>query len=440
MKHQPDTPAQAVVVNANYELFAMLMALLAFVNSILLVLAAGAPEHQIVLDVTTGLWVFLALDFVVRMVRNRFRYFNDIAHWLMLLGSLPVPFISVARLIGLGVWGRKLRKSEYRWMGRIIVQRRAQSTLLLIIFATIIVFEAGGILVLRAEAGDPAANIKTAGDALWWGYVTVATVGYGDRYPVTHQGRMVGILVMTFGVALFSSLTGFLSEWFHRPRSAAGSGAGDALGRDGAPPDGQALADSVAQDPAAPDQRATIEIIRQAIEAQERAHQAAMAELAAKLDAIQQQLHPGLAALQLPGVVGREYQGGPDLTLLQGGDSIPAVVRTQRDAEGAAGGEMRSQFFSGRIAGFLDNGDRRFVQVQTQGVAKQEQQHDRHEQHQRQTAGIAQQVPDFLAGDSADMLHVHGSFSSSTATNTSSSSGAAGRRAATVRPCSMAIA
>ncbi len=283
MKHQPDAPEQAIVVNATYELFALLVALLAFVNSALLVLTAGAPERQIVLTVTIGLWVFLALDFVVRMVRNRFRYFNDIAHWLMLLGSLPVPFVSAARLIGLSLWGRKLRKSEYRWMGRIIVKRRAQSTLLLILFATIIVFEAGGILVLRAEAGDPAANIKTAGDALWWGYVTVATVGYGDRYPVTPQGRMVGILVMTFGVALFSSLTGFLSDWFHRPRSAAGGGAGDA-------PDRQALAGSVDPDLAAPDQQATIESIRQAIEAQERAHRAAMAELAAKLDAIQQQL------------------------------------------------------------------------------------------------------------------------------------------------------
>jgi voltage-gated potassium channel Kch len=78
--------------------------------------------------------------------------------------------------------------------------------------------EVSSIAMLNAENGAPNANIKTASDALWWGYVTIATVGYGDKYPVTNQGRIVGLFVMTAGVGLFSVLTSFLADWFRRPR------------------------------------------------------------------------------------------------------------------------------------------------------------------------------------------------------------------------------
>jgi voltage-gated potassium channel len=274
-KQQPDAPEQTLVVNANYELFIFLVASLAFVNSALLVLAADTPEQQIILWVTGALWLILALDFLARAARYRFRFHTDIANWLVFLGSLPIPFVSLARLIGLGLWGRRLRRQDYRWMGQAIVARRAQSTLLLIIFTTIVVFETGGILVLHAEAGDPAANIRTAGDALWWGYVTVATVGYGDHYPVTPFGRIVGILMITFGVALFTTLTGFLADWFRHPRRMPG---------DAPVPQTPAPTDAPADAPEA------LALIRHSLAAQERARQADMAELSARLDAIEAQL------------------------------------------------------------------------------------------------------------------------------------------------------
>jgi len=49
--------------------------------------------------------------------------------------------------------------------------------------------------------------------------VTLATVGYGDKYPVTTAGRVVGVIVIVVGVALFSALTSFLAQWFIRPRA-----------------------------------------------------------------------------------------------------------------------------------------------------------------------------------------------------------------------------
>jgi voltage-gated potassium channel len=50
--------------------------------------------------------------------------------------------------------------------------------------------------------------------------VTVTTVGYGDKYPVTNSGRIVGILLMTIGVGLFGVLTGYLANAFLKPKSA----------------------------------------------------------------------------------------------------------------------------------------------------------------------------------------------------------------------------
>ena len=64
------------------------------------------------------------------------------------------------------------------------------------------------------------ANITSPSDALWWVYVTITTVGYGDRFPVTNWGRIVGVIVMTAGVGLFGTLSGYLAQTFLSPSKA----------------------------------------------------------------------------------------------------------------------------------------------------------------------------------------------------------------------------
>ena len=72
--------------------------------------------------------------------------------------------------------------------------------------------EAGAFLVLMFERHAANATIQTASDALWWTCVTITTVGYGDRYPVTDAGRIVGIGVMAMGVVLIGTLAGFIAN------------------------------------------------------------------------------------------------------------------------------------------------------------------------------------------------------------------------------------
>jgi len=90
----------------------------------------------------------------------------------------------------------------------------ASGTLYLVVFLGLFILEFIGLLELYFEHDAPGANITTGGDALWWGYVTATTVGYGDQYPVTLGGRIVGVVMLTVGVALFATFSGFLANAF----------------------------------------------------------------------------------------------------------------------------------------------------------------------------------------------------------------------------------
>ena len=70
-----------------------------------------------------------------------------------------------------------------------------------------------GAAILDIERGAPGATIKTPMDALWWGLVTVTTIGYGDKFPVTTEGRLVAALLIVFGVGMISALTASYAAW-----------------------------------------------------------------------------------------------------------------------------------------------------------------------------------------------------------------------------------
>jgi voltage-gated potassium channel len=76
------------------------------------------------------------------------------------------------------------------------------------------------VMVLDLERDVHAANIKTFPDALWWAVVTVTTVGYGDRYPVTAGARAVAAILMFAGIALVGVLTAGIAAYFVQHASA----------------------------------------------------------------------------------------------------------------------------------------------------------------------------------------------------------------------------
>ena len=75
----------------------------------------------------------------------------------------------------------------------------------------VVIFSSIAILEFENEVNS---NIKTAEDAIWWSYVTITTVGYGDKFPITTEGRIIGAILMTTGVGIFGTFTALVSSWF----------------------------------------------------------------------------------------------------------------------------------------------------------------------------------------------------------------------------------
>ncbi|MBO3750206.1 two pore domain potassium channel family protein [Streptosporangiaceae bacterium NEAU-GS5] len=73
---------------------------------------------------------------------------------------------------------------------------------------------AAGLAVLSVERNAPRGNIHTFGDALWWAVTTMTAVGYGDTYPTTPYGRIVGAFLMIGSLVLAGVVTATFASWF----------------------------------------------------------------------------------------------------------------------------------------------------------------------------------------------------------------------------------
>lgn len=154
--------------------------------------------------VTWAVWAFFVIDYVVRLslADDRRRWF-----WKHLLDLviLALPLLRPLRLIRLVVLIRTLNRSaSSNLRGRVAAYVAGGSALLAFVAA---------LAVLSAERGHPGANLTTFGDAIWWACTTMTTVGYGDHYPITAEGRLVGVLLMIGGIALLGTVTATLASW-----------------------------------------------------------------------------------------------------------------------------------------------------------------------------------------------------------------------------------
>jgi voltage-gated potassium channel len=138
--------------------------------------------------------------------------------WLDLLSSIPAAgffrFARAARIVRLLRVLRVARSA--RVLSSVILEKRAQSGLLAAGLASVLLIVSTSIAILHVEK-SPEANIRTAEDAIWWAVTTMTTVGYGDRYPISAEGRLVAGFLMVAGVGLFGIVSGFVAAWFLNP-------------------------------------------------------------------------------------------------------------------------------------------------------------------------------------------------------------------------------
>lgn len=112
-----------------------------------------------------------------------------------------------------------------------LLRNRTHNTFVTVAAISCMLAMGASMAILNLEKESPDRNIKTPSDALWWSIVTITTVGYGDRYPVTDGGRIVASILMIAGVGLFGTFTGFVASMFVEPDIKREENEVQALGR-----------------------------------------------------------------------------------------------------------------------------------------------------------------------------------------------------------------
>jgi voltage-gated potassium channel len=161
--------------------------------------------------------VFLA-EFSSRLAaaRNRTAYLRG--HWIDLLAIVPAArsfrILRILRLLRLV----RAFAGVYRALAHVgrLANHRALQTIVLSWLAVMVICCAA--LYFAERDVNPA--IGSPFDALWWGISTMTTVGYGDVYPTTAEGRIAASALMLLGIGLFSAVTAIITSLLVSQRTA----------------------------------------------------------------------------------------------------------------------------------------------------------------------------------------------------------------------------
>lgn len=212
--------ARSELKNTAYEIFIGVLSILSIVNLVLVYALHGDTALQLILQVMNGLFSVIFLgDFIFRMAtaESAARYFFRGFGWADLLASLPFAQLKILRIFRLIRVYRLLRDVGPRTVLSTLIHDRANSALMTLLLMGVFVLQFGSLSMLWVEEDADGANITSASDALWYTIVTISTVGYGDRFPVTNAGRIIGTLIIVVGVGIFGTFTGYLANLFLGP-------------------------------------------------------------------------------------------------------------------------------------------------------------------------------------------------------------------------------
>ena len=150
------------------------------------------------------IWALFLFDYLIQLYlsSNRRKFFTT--HFVELF-LLIVPFFRPLRGLRALLFTSKASFSSKKSYIKSIPILIAVTTVLMILIM--------GAVILEIERFAPGSHITTPSDALWWALVTVTTIGYGDVYPVTTEGRLVAGVLIVFGVAMISALTASFAAW-----------------------------------------------------------------------------------------------------------------------------------------------------------------------------------------------------------------------------------
>jgi voltage-gated potassium channel len=189
------------------------MAALGLVWAVLGAIALNWGSHsalpRAVVALLFGIWAVVVIECVVRyvVVEDRRGYFTD--RRLVEPAMVVLPLFQLVRLAG-------AERVEVIWneLGEGFVAVLRHRGLFRVLLAATGLLFLGAWLVMLFEQNVKGSNIHGYGDAIWWAVVTVTTVGYGDRFPITPGGRAVAVVLMLIGIGLIGVLTASVASFF----------------------------------------------------------------------------------------------------------------------------------------------------------------------------------------------------------------------------------
>ncbi|MCY9852966.1 potassium channel family protein [Vibrio mediterranei] len=197
-------------------LFLSFMAL--FVISALLFAPINSDERTVLIGLDFIICSLFLLQLFIDLIRSTDRLQFMKTHWIDFVASVPmIEPLRFARVFHIFRVILVIRSGEA--LLRQLARNKHETTIASILLLLILLITAGAGLMLWAEGDDPEANIQHIGDAVWWAFVTVSTVGYGDHYPVTGLGKALAGVIIICGVGLFGMTSGLITSLLSSPSS-----------------------------------------------------------------------------------------------------------------------------------------------------------------------------------------------------------------------------
>ena len=195
-------------------LIILILSLYVLVSLVVTTFFSVTPEvHKILLQIDNFICSIFLIDFFYRFYKapSKLKFLKW--GWVDFISSIPfIDFLRVGRLLRLFRLLRILRAfKSVKHIAEHVYKDKSKGLLSTVTVIAFLMVLFSSVTILQVETA-PNSNIKTAEDALWWSYTTLTTVGYGDKYPVTTEGRLIAAVLMTTGVALCGTFAGYIAS------------------------------------------------------------------------------------------------------------------------------------------------------------------------------------------------------------------------------------